>query len=310
MILCCGEALIDMIPELTLQGTEGFVPQCGGAVMNTAVALGRLGVPTSLFTGLSDDLFGLQLTEHLHASHVDLSLVARSSRPSTLAFVRLVDGQASYSFMDENSAGRMLQLSDLPNVPKKVSALFFGGISLAVEPSAETYAALLDREKRERVVMLDPNIRENFIPDQDRYRARLDRMLSKTDIVKVSDEDLDWLIPQAMSSAEKAEMLLKRGPSIVITTRGSAGVVALLSNGTEVGVAAETVEVVDTVGAGDTFNAGFLCKLNQLACLDVQTLRHLDPEVLKQALAFASKVAAISVSRKGANPPWAQDVAR
>ncbi len=308
MILCCGEALIDMIPEPTPQGAQGFVPHCGGAVMNTAVALGRLGVPAGLFTGLSDDMFGQQLTAHLRASHVDLSLSAVSSRPSTLAFVRLEDGQASYSFFDENSAGRMLQLTDLPIVPAHVSALFFGGISLAVEPAAETYATLLEREKHDRVVMLDPNIRTAFIADPDRFRARLDRMLAQTDILKVSDEDLDWLIPQSMPSAEKAASLLARGPSLVVLTRGSRGVVAFLSNGTRVEVAAEVVDVVDTVGAGDTFNAGLLHKLHALNCLDLHALPQLDPETLKRAMAFASKVAGISVSRKGADPPWTREV--
>jgi fructokinase len=308
MILCCGEALIDMIPEPTLHGAQGFVPHCGGAVMNTAVALGRLGAPTGLFTGLSDDMFGQQLTAHLRASHVDLSLAAVSSRPTTLAFVQLVDGQASYSFLDENSAGRMLQLADLPKVPEHVTTLFFGGISLAVEPAAETYATLLAREKRDRVVMLDPNIREAFIADQERYRARLNRMLAQTDIIKVSDEDLDWLIPQNIPPAEKAAMLMSRGPRLVVVTRGSAGVLAYLSNGTEVAVPAESVDIVDTVGAGDTFNAGFLCKLSELGELDVQTLPQLAPETLRSALGFASKAAGISVSRRGANPPWAREV--
>ncbi|MBO9453437.1 carbohydrate kinase [Tropicibacter sp. R16_0] len=308
MILCCGEALIDMIPEQTIRGTEGFVPHCGGAVMNTAVALGRLGVPTGLFTGLSDDMFGQQLDAHLRASNVDLSFVVTSSRPSTLAFVQFVAGRASYSFLDENSAGRMLSISDLPKVPEDVSVLFFGGISLATEPGAEAYATLLDQERRDRVVMLDPNIRPQFIPDQKRYRARLERMLAKTDILKVSDEDLDWLIPQSMPYAKKIAMLMKRGLKLVVMTRGSAGVVGFLKDGSEVTVAAEQVDVVDTVGAGDTFNAGFLCKLNALDCLDIHTLLELDPDRLEQALAFASKVAAISVSRQGANPPWASEV--
>lgn len=297
-----------MIPEPTLQGREGFVPYCGGAVMNTAVALGRLGVAAGLMTGLSTDMFGVQLTEHLRASDVDLSFVVRSTRPSTLAFVRLIGGQANYSFMDENSAGRMLGMSDLPSVPEQVSTLFFGGISLATEPAADTYAALLAREKRGRVVMLDPNIRENFIPDQERYRTRLEQVLAKTDIVKVSDEDLDWLIPQPKAHAEKAALLMKRGPKLVVMTCGSAGAVGFLADGAEVRVAAEQVDVVDTVGAGDTFNAGLLCKLSELGCLNAQTLHKLNPEHLEQALAYAAKVAAISVSRKGANPPWAKEV--
>lgn len=308
MILCCGEALIDMIPEPTLQGAQGFVPHCGGAVMNTAVALGRLGAPTGLFTGLSNDMFGQQLAAHLRLSQVDVSLSVVSSRPTTLAFVQLVDGQASYSFLDENSAGRMLQLADLPKVPEHVTTLFFGGISLAVEPAAETYATLLAREKRDRVVMLDPNIRAAFILDEKRYRTRLERMLTQTDIVKVSDEDLDWLIPQTIEPAEKVAKLLNCGPKVVVLTRGSASVDAYLSNGTKVAVPVEPVDFVDTVGAGDTFNAGFLCKLRELGGVDVQILPHLSPEILRSALTFASKAAGISVSRKGANPPWAREI--
>lgn len=307
MILCCGDALIDMIPEPTLSGTEGFVPHCGGAVMNTAVALGRLGVPVGLFTGLSDDMFGQQLTAHLCASNVDLSFAVVSSRPSTLAFVQFVSGHANYRFVDENSAGRMLDLADLPKVADKVSTLVFGGISLATEPCAEAYATLLDREHSGRVVMMDPNIREQFIPDQKRYRARLEGMLAKTDILKVSEDELDWVVPQPMPHAEKIAMLMRHGPTVVVVTRGSAGVVGFTSDGSEISVAAEKIDVVDTVGAGDTFNAGLLCKLNELGCLEAQALRTLDPEALRQALVFASKVAAISVSRKGANPPWAQE---
>ena len=108
MILCCGEALIDMIPVET-SGGDAFVPHSGGAIFNTAIALGRLGGSASMVTGLSDDLFGQQLRDGLEASHVDTSLVIASDRPTTLAFVKLVDGHASYVFYDENSAGRMIQ---------------------------------------------------------------------------------------------------------------------------------------------------------------------------------------------------------
>ncbi|SLN35287.1 2-dehydro-3-deoxygluconokinase [Falsiruegeria litorea R37] len=308
MILCCGEALVDMIPDPTRQDGVGFVAHCGGAVMNTAVALSRLGAPTGLFTGLSHDLFGRQLEEHLRASHVDLSFVSWSNRPSTLAFVHFEDGKTSYEFMDENSAGRMLTAADLPNLTEEVSALFFGGISLAVEPAADTYATFLEREKSGRVVMLDPNIRENFIPDQERYRARLERMMAKTDILKVSDEDLDWLIPRSLPLAQKVALLKKLGPSVIIVTRGSAGAVGFLRDGASVSVAAQHVEVVDTVGAGDTFNAGLLRKLMELECLGIHSLRKLNEDHLERALAFASKVASISASRKGADPPWAHEM--
>jgi sugar/nucleoside kinase (ribokinase family) len=125
---------------------------------------------------------------------VDQSLIARSDRPTTLAFVVLTGGNASYAFYDENTAGRMLSEADLPAIPETCEAGFFGGISLAVEPCADAYTALAARMAQAgKLVMLDPNIRPGFIADEGRYRARMDRLLSLADVVKVSDEDLAWL---------------------------------------------------------------------------------------------------------------------
>ena len=125
MILCCGEALIDMLPRETTRGEPAFAPYAGGAVMNSAIALGRLGAPSGWFGGLSNDLFGEQLADTLRASHVDHSLAARSDRPTTLAFVTLTDGQARYAFYDENTAGRMLAEHDLRDLGEKTEALFW-----------------------------------------------------------------------------------------------------------------------------------------------------------------------------------------
>lgn len=308
MILCCGEALIDMIPTPTLSGRDGFVPHTGGAVFNTAIALGRLGVKAGLLTGLSDDMFGQQLTEGLTASHVDTSHVITFSRPTTLAFVQLRDGHATYSFYDENSAGRMLEVADLPAVSPEVSSLYFGGISLACEPGAQAYAALLAREGTQRAVMIDPNIRPAFITDADRYRARLETMLGLADIVKVSDEDLDWMVPGDGSLNDKVNVVLSRGPSVVILTRGSEGATGFMQGGAEVTVPAQRVEIVDTVGAGDTFNAGVLAKLDTLGALQKPALRSLPAEVLREALEHGARVAAVTVARAGANPPWADEL--
>ncbi|WP_299847602.1 carbohydrate kinase [uncultured Roseovarius sp.] len=308
MILCCGEALIDMIPTPVAGGQEGFVPHTGGAVFNTAIALGRLGVRTGLLTGLSTDMFGLQLTDVLTASHVDATLAILSERPTTLAFVRLVDGHATYSFYDDNSAGRMLASEDMPSIPADVSALFFGGISLACEPCADAYATLLAREADGRAVMLDPNIRPDFIRGIDRYRARLGRMLAQTDIVKLSDEDLNWIEPAPLSMNEKVQILLKAGPAIVILTRGGDGATGFLPDGAEVQVPAAIVEISDTVGAGDTFNAGVLAKLSEMGQLRKADLRSLSPDTLREAMTHGAKAAAVTVSRAGANPPWAREL--
>lgn len=308
MILCCGEALIDMIPTPTSAGRDGFVPHAGGAVFNTSIALGRLGVRTGMLTGLSNDMFGQQLAEALKASHVDTKHVITSERPTTLAFVRLQDGHATYCFFDENSAGRMLAIDDLPEVSEEVSSLYFGGISLVSLPGADTYAALLEREGPSRAVMMDPNIRAQFIQDIDEYRARLDRMMALADIVKVSDEDLNWMVQPSLSLREKVEIVLRSGPSIVILTRGGEGATGFLADGTEVNVPAARVEIVDTVGAGDTFNAGVLAKLYELGALQKSKLKSLSPDVLRQALEHGARVAAVTVSRAGANPPWAEEI--
>ena len=193
MLLCCGEALIDMIPTPTHASGDGFVPHTGGAVFNTAVALGRLGVDVGQLTGLSTDMFGEQLHAQLFASGVNTDWIIQSARPTTLAFVKLVDGQATYSFFDENSAGRNLQVEDLPRLPPSISALYFSGISLASEPCAITYTTLAKRYEKDRVIIVDPNIRPSFIDNQERYRARLDTLFSIADIVKISDEDLNWI---------------------------------------------------------------------------------------------------------------------
>lgn len=308
MILCCGEALIDMIPGQTADGAEAFVPHCGGAIFNTAIALGRLGAKAGLLTGLSSDMFGGQLAEALTASGVDTSNLIYSDRPTTLAFVRLVDGNATYSFFDESSAGRMLTPVDLPGLSPNISALYFGGISLACEPGADAYAALLQDQGNGRAVMIDPNIRPNFIRDEASYRKRLDRMLALADIVKVSDEDLNWIIPGPLTLSEKVEALCAKGVGIVIVTRGADGATGYLPGGAEVDVPVSRVEVVDTVGAGDTFNAGLLAKLAALGRLNKAALNSLSADHLAKAMAHGAKVAAITVSRAGANPPWAHEL--
>lgn len=308
MILCCGEALIDMIPTPTRNGSDGFVPHSGGAVFNTAIALGRLGQRTAMLTGLSSDMFGQQLTQALHDSGVDASLAITSDRPTTLAFVSLKNGQARYSFFDENSAGRMIRPDDLPAIPDDVALLYFGGISLACEPGAAAYEQLAICEGHSKSIMIDPNIRPNFIEDPTAYRARLERMIAVADIVKLSDEDLDWIISDQRPRAEKMKQLLRAGPSVVVMTEGAKGATAYTSSGHTITVAAPNVSVVDTVGAGDTMSAGFLARLSQLGRLSKSSIAALTKDHLKDTLAYGVRVAAITVSRAGANPPWASEL--
>ena len=303
MILSCGEALIDMLPRTATTGEAAFAPYAGGAVFNTAIALGRLGAPSAFFSGISTDMLGQILTDTLEASKVDTRFCARSGRPTTVAFVKLVDGQATYAFYDENTAGRLLSQSELPDLPADVSTLFFGGISLVNDPAAGTYEALLAREAPSRVIMIDPNIRPGFIAGQEAtYRARIERMIARSDIVKLSDEDLHWLMG-AGDVSTLARAVLAKGPKVVFITEGADGARAITATQNRF-VAATRVTVADTVGAGDTFNAGALAALHEAGALTKRGIAALSDDVLDAALTLGTRAAAVTVSRAGANPPW------
>lgn len=307
MIICCGEALIDMLPRQLESGEEVFLPVSGGAVFNTAIALGRLGAPVGCISGISTDMFGEQLIESLHSSGVDTRYCVRSDQPTTLAFVKISNGQAQYTFMDENSAGRMLSVADLPELPEHLQALHFGAISLIPEPCGTAYETLMQRNHEKAVISLDPNIRPNFIDDPKSHRARINRMIAMSDIVKVSDEDLNWIAPTTSSGQAIGHMITDNGVSIVILTKGDQGVEVHTQEGS-FEVAAISVEVVDTIGAGDSFNGGFLEGLRQTGLLDKSALGSASHDDLKPAIELAVNVAAITVSRAGANPPWAKEL--
>lgn len=305
MILCSGEALIDMLPRDTQAGEAAFAPYAGGAVFNTAIALGRLGTPVQFFSGISTDLFGEVLIAALGASDVDARPAHRSDAPTTLAFVKLTNGQASYAFYDENTAGRMLTQDNLPEIT--ADAYFFGGISLAVEPCASAYAALHARAVAVgKVTMIDPNVRPSFIKDVDVYRDRIQTMMEASDIVKLSDEDLDWFMPGG-STADKARKLVADGVKLLCITEGAKGVTGYTATQT-IFVPANRATVVDTVGAGDTFNAGLLSSLDSAGVLTKDAIAHLSDDTIRAALELGAKTAAITVSRAGANPPWASEL--
>ena len=302
MILCCGEALIDMLPRETAGGETAFAPHAGGAVFNSAIALGRLGVPVEFFTGLSVDLFGDLLRQTLAESRVGSAYAHVSARPTTLAFVKLTNGQARYVFYDEGTAGRMLTEADLPPLGMAVAAMLFGAISLIPEPCGSTYEALMARDHSTRVTMLDPNIRPDFIPDKERHRARMMRMVAMADIVKLSDEDLAWFGEEG-SPDEIARRWLAKGPKLVLLTRGADGASGYTGD-YAVHVPSKRVQVIDTVGAGDTFNAGVLASLHDNRLLTKETIARLSREQIAAALDLGVRAAAITVSRAGANPPW------
>ncbi|PBC11600.1 carbohydrate kinase [Mesorhizobium sp. WSM3859] len=307
MILCCGEALIDMLPRITTEGEAAFAPYVGGAVFNSAIALGRLGAPAGFFSGLSSDLFGGQFREALGASKVSSTYAHTSPRPTTLAFVRLTNGQATYTFYDENTAGRMLTIEDLPKLGAEIEAMLFGAISLISEPAGSAYEEFMRREHESRVMMLDPNIRPNFIPDKAKHLRRIREMMAMADIVKLSDEDLKWF-DEAGSHEDVVRNWLDRGPKFIVVTHGSEGAVGY-NKAHKVTVMPQKVKVVDTVGAGDTFNAGILASLHEQGLLTKAAIGSLSEDAIRKALELGAKAAAVTVSRAGANPPWRHEIA-
>jgi fructokinase len=307
MIVSCGEALIDFLPRRGLDGATVFQPFPGGSPFNVAVALGRLAVEAGFFGGLSTDFFGAMLRKALDDSTVGAEFAEISDRPSTLAFISLDGGEARYAVFDEGSAGRMLSETELPALPKEVTALHFGSFSLAEEPCGSALETLMRREQRDRVISLDPNIRPSLIKNRDGYLARINRMAAMSDIVRLSEDDLAWLAPGGSFEAT-ARRWLAHGAKLVVLTRAAAGAQALTKT-VSVAVPGLTVDVVDTVGAGDAFTAALLARLDQLGLLTKAGVAGLTSHALADVLGFAVRAAAITVSRAGADPPWLSELA-
>lgn len=306
MIVCCGEALIDFIPVRAEDGTPAYCPKPGGSPYNVALTLGRLGVRTGFMSGISEDFFGSFLTGTLASCAVDLSCSLVSNRPSTLAFVSLQGDEPQYAFFDEQSASRLFDPGEAPPLQPEVECLHVGSISLAGEPAASNIERLFLGEAGRRVLSIDPNVRPSVIRDEAAYRSRLSRMIGAADIVKVSCVDLDWLLP-GVDPLDWARQRVAESTPLVVLTAGGGGARAFCRSGT-IHQPAEAVTVVDTVGAGDAFTGGLLASLQQQGCLKRERLSALTDEELRSALQFAARVAAVTCSRAGADPPWASEL--
>lgn len=310
MILCCGEALIDMVPFKTgdSAGNDAFKPCPGGSPYNSAVAIGRLQVPVAFLGRLSTDFFGDTLVGRLKENGVRTDLIARANQTTTLAFVKLSPGEEpQYAFYTEGSADRSLLPSDLPaQLPDDARCILFGSISMTMEPGATTIEALVRREAGRRVVSLDPNVRPAMIRDPDAYRRRLEGWIASSSIVKISGADMDFVYP-SMTRDQALDHVLSLGPILVVTTLGPDGALAIgrRADGSRFRATAPVVpvKVVDTIGAGDTFHAGFLSWLEMHGKMSRSALAALSEAELTDALAFANAAASLVCSRRGAEPP-------
>ncbi len=308
MILVAGEALIDMLPGGGGQ-PDSFRAVPGGSPFNVALALGRLGARVQFLCPFSNDAFGQRLFRTLQASGVDLSLAPRTEALSTLGFVTLDEGtrSARYSFYTEGTAGCGLRVADLPEaLPPDLKCLHLGSFSLAVEPFCTTAERLLERLEPGTILSLDPNIRSGLVARAGEYPARLARLLRRAAIVKTSLEDLEWLRP-GRTPGEFAAELLEAAARLVVVTKGGEGALAFTRT-VQIEVPAVPIEVVDTVGAGDTFQAALLAWLGARQSLSETALEHLSRPDFINLLEHASRAAAITCTRAGCDPPWAREL--
>lgn len=309
MFLICGEALYDVfIEEVTATGLR-LDARIGGSPFNVAVGLSRLGQRAALFTGVSLDPLGARLTRALTDEGVETRFLVRKSNLTTLALVSLQpDGGAQYSFYGAYAADRAVGHEDIPDLANEVSCVHFGSYSLVVEPTADSFLALAERAAGSRLVSLDPNVRLTVEPDIDAWRTKVEQFASFANIVKASDDDLAQLYPDR-SIAEIARAWLQGGVSVVVVTRGSGGA-TLWSGDYEVNQDSVPKRVVDTVGAGDCFQAALLCALSELGLASPVGVSDLNPDLAGRLLGFAAEAAALACSRRGADLPRRSELPR
>ncbi|GHV42724.1 ribokinase [Spirochaetia bacterium] len=322
MIICCGEALIDMVRR-----DGAFLPLPGGSPYNTAIAIGRLGVPVKFLGRLSRDFFGEILMKRLAENNVGDDLMVRSDQNSTLAFVKLEKGrEPQYVFYTEGTADRSFSAADLAEkipggkLPPDTRCILFGSIAMTMEPVASTIESLILQEHSRGadgpVISFDPNIRPFMISDQAAYVRRFEKWLGAVTIAKISGADFEFIYPDLVSREKGLEKSLEKvlgfGPRLAVSTLGPDGAVALLrkDDGGVLRVSAPVVDipVVDTIGAGDTFHGAFLSALELKGKMSPAAIAALTEAELRDALFFANKAASLVCSRQGAEPPTLKEV--
>jgi len=302
MIVVCGEALLDVFTMGETRTGLALEASVGGSPFNLAMGLARLGQQVGFFGAISTGFAGDVLMRALHLEGVDTAAVARKNAPTTLSLVGLdAQGVPSYSFYGTGCADRLLDSADLHGLPQNLRALCLGSFASVVEPGATALRELVEREKGRSLIAFDPNVRLSVEPDVALWKAQLAWMLSRIDLLKISHEDLAVLYPD-LTLAAFAQEALAQGVRLVVVTCGARGALAWTPGGSA-SIHPEAVTVVDTVGAGDTFQAALITWLVEHDALSRAALAALDPQRLRSALTFAARAAAITCSRRGADMP-------
>jgi fructokinase len=292
-----GEVLIDLIPK----GADRK-PIVGGGPANTAKELAKLGIDTQFIDGISTDDYGQMAKGELVASGVKLDYIKYSDKPTCLAIVSLSDsGSASYEFVIEDTATFEFTPDWLPNPQtERPSFLHIGTLATAIEPGASVLFEWAQSVAKVAPIVFDPNIRPAVIGDREKYVMQVERWVSISSAVKVSDEDIKWLYP-TLEIEQVVNSWLAKGPSLIVVTYGDKGL-AGYRVGEKVNVDAIKVVVADTVGAGDTVGAILVEAIVKYGLSSLNGVR------LEMMLKRAAKAAAITISRSGANPPTLEEI--
>ncbi|WP_256806298.1 carbohydrate kinase [Bradyrhizobium sp. Bra64] len=307
MLISCGDALIDFVPTRNADGREAVMPAVGGSCLNVAIGMARLGAPTGFVGGISTDMFGRMIADHATASNVELALATRSDHQTTLAFVRIVAGESHYAFYDAETATRnwTYRRGSVPFA--NVEALHVGSTTLVNDQGAAETKALIADARMSSTISFDPNCRPNLVKDKPAYLARMAEFASTADLIKMSDVDFSYLFGDERYH-ERASALLGQGTSLVVITRGSNGAIAWHAGAGQIEVAAPRIDVADTIGAGDSFQAALLFALHKQTRLARQRLKDIGADELRRALSFAANCAGLTCTRPGADPPWSHEM--
>jgi fructokinase len=307
MLLSCGDALVDFLPVKAADGRDAAVPVAGGSCLNIAVGMARLGAPAGFVGGISTDLFGRIIADHALISQVDLRYAVRSDHQTTLAFVRTVAGEPQYAFYDEATASRNWTYRPGSIPFDEIEAIHVGSTTLANDRGAANALAMVKDAGGSVTISFDPNCRPNLVKHKARYVDRMDAFAATADIVRMSDVDFEFLYGGS-DYAGKARSLIAAGAGLVVVTRGIKGAQAWHREAGAVEVQASVIDVVDSVGAGDSFQAALLFALRAIGRIGEQALMQMNSGELGRAVSFASACAAYTCGRAGADPPRQSDV--
>ena len=296
-----GEALIDFVPHDDQQGEVAFLPKPGGSPYNVALAAARTGCETYFLGNFSNDLFGDQLLTHLQDNNVNCSLIERSNLPTTLAFVSYEMGEPRYAFFNENSTNKNLNpvISNENLLPG--SFLHVGSISLIESPASDRIVSLAREMVDKLILTIDPNVRTNLIGDKDKWLRTMDQLFDLASIIKLSNEDLEFLAP-GTTPEQFASKMLNQKDRMIIVTSGASGC-TLFTRNHHISEQVPKVKVMDTVGAGDTLMGTILSWLLNQGISSKEMLQNLDEKQIGKMLQYCTVAAAINCTRSGCNPP-------